>query len=322
MYNKTEYESFVRNNTSLTNCQKREFLNTKQNIFYLNAESNKQIITYIDNAQSDLYGSVRIYILFNHFLKLDFVNKLLDDIKLHRYSDSEIYSKVMEHPKEFQKGITSNRQVFCSQYTYTFEKLALVLYHKYLNPSSKPNLTYLDVGCGNGSKTKLFADKLNLSKKNIWGTDIEEWGPYKSQSKSSLPIQFKLLKDNKLDFKDNEFDLLSIFLALHHIPPDQINSLLEEFKRVLKPNGILVIIEHNILDDFDHLIVDIEHGFNSHIYDKKPDDTYAHYFNYMELDFILTKHNFHWTYGYQMTSNVGFGVRYDNPFYGLYINKK
>jgi len=318
MYNKDLYNEFVKNNKYLTNCQKKEFLSTKRNKFYINNKSDKQIITYIDSAQADLYGSIRIYVLFNHFLKLDFVNKLLADAKTHRYTDTQIYTSIIEHPEAYQKHYSDPNQ--CSQYTYTFEKLALVLYNKYLNPADKSNITYLDVSCGSGSKTKLFADKLGLSKHNVWGTDIEAWGPYKSKAVRS--VQFKLLQNNKLDWGDNQFDLLSIFFAIHHLTPDQTHYLLKEFKRVLKPNGILIIIEHNILDDYDHLIVDIEHSINAYIYDKKPDDTYANYFNYMELDFVLGQHNFHWAYGYQMTNNVGFGVRYDNPYYGLYLNNK
>jgi ubiquinone/menaquinone biosynthesis C-methylase UbiE len=245
----------------------------------------------------------------------------LSKAKEEKYSDSKIYELVISHPEAIQKHNKYQKQGLCSQYTYTFEKLALVLLNKYLNIENKSNIKYLDVACGNGSKTKLFSDKLGLVGKNVYGTDIDEWGPYKSE-KSKLPIQFKLLENNKLDFADNEFDILSIFLALHHIPIDQLPGILNEFKRVLKPEGILIIIEHNILNDFDHLIVDIEHSLNSYIYDKKPDDTFTNYFNYMELDFVLNNYGFYWTYGYQMTANVGFEVRYDNPFYALYKNNK
>lgn len=319
MYNQKLYIDFVKNNQYLTNCQKSEFINTKRQKFYIDNKSDKQIVAYISHSHDDLLESVRVYVLFNHFLKLDFVNKLLSKIKEKKYSDTKIYEYIMSHPEALQKH---KKQGQCSQYTYTFEKLSLILWNKYLNSENKSNIKYLDVACGNGSKTKLFSDKLGLLHKNVYGSDIEEWGPYKSESKSKMPIQFKLLENNKLDFPDNEFDILSIFLALHHIPIDQLPKILNEFKRVLKPNGILIIIEHNILNDFDHLIVDIEHSLNSYIYDKKPDDTFTNYFNYMELDFVLNNYGFYWTYGYQMTSNVGFEVRYDNPFYALYINNK
>ncbi len=320
MYNKKEYNEFVQNNSNLTKCQKKEFINTKLNTFYIDNKSNKQIITYINQSTktNDYRRLIRLYILFNHFLKYDFVDRLINGIKIKRYSDDKIYAHVTKHPEEYQKKNILDRNIHCSQYTYTFEELALVLYDKYFKGKI---IKYLDVSCGDGHKTKLFGTKLNLSEKNIWGTDIEEWGPYKA-NKQEMPINFKLLKNNKLDFADNEFDILSIFFALHHIPLDSVHKLLAEFSRVLKPTGILIIIEHNILNDFDHLIVDIEHSMNSYIWDKKPDDTHANYFNYVELDFIMGQHNFSYAYGNPMTSNVGFDVRYDNPYYGLYLNKK
>jgi SAM-dependent methyltransferase len=322
-YNKSEYISFIKNNKYLTTCQKTEFLNIKKNIFYVDQTSNQQIQTYLQNVETshDLYGQVRFMVLLNHFLKYDFASKLMKEIKDSKMSDKEVYEYVVAHPKGLIDKSARRDKIYCSQYTYTFEKLALILYTKYLKSDNKSSLKYLDVSCGNGSKTKLFANKMGLSQSHVWGTDVETWGPYLAD-KSQMPIQFKLLTDSKLDFKDNEFDILSVFLALHHYPPADLEKLLKEFKRVLKPSGILVVIEHNILDDFDHLIVDIEHSMNSYLYDKKPDDTYASYFNYMELDFVLGMHGFYWMYGYQMTSNVGFGVRYDNPFYALYANTK
>lgn len=321
LYNNKLYMEFVKHNKYLTKCQKKEFMNSKKNIFYVNNKSDKQISTYINYADKskNLYGSMRIYILLNHFIKYDFVNSLINKIKEKKYTDTQIYKYIVSHPEIHEKR--GNRLGVCSQYTYTFEKLALIMYSKYLSEENKLNITYLDVACGSGQKTKLFASKLELNDKNVYGTDIEEWGPY-TNTEIKYPIQFKLLKNNKLDFADNEFNILSVFLALHHFPPTDLHALLKEFKRVLKPNGILAIIEHNILDDYDHLIVDIEHSINSYLYDKKPDDTYAYYFNYLELDFILTGHKFNWMYGYQMTSDVGFNVRYDNPFYALYMNIK
>ena len=319
MYDDTEYIEYIKDNQFLTECQKKEFLysKTQLNSFYVNNKSNKQIITYLEEAtkSKDFDKQSRIYVLFGHFLNLDFVNLLLDGIKIKKYTDSQVYSYVLKHLKKQHKKADIMHN--CLPYTYIFENLSLKLYSKFLKKEDK--IKYLDVACGNGKKTKIFANKLELDKENVWGTDIEEWGPYK-KNKENMPINFKLLKNNKLDFKDNEFDIVSIFFSLHHIP--EIHAILGEFSRVLKPNGVLVIIDHNILNDYDHLIVDIEHSLYSHIKEKRPDSSYSYYFNFMELDFICGKHNFEYRMANTLYMNIAFEIRYDNPYYAIYVNKK
>ena len=49
--NDEKYVLFVKNNKYLTDCQKKEFLNTPINVFYADINSDKQIITYIVNSK-------------------------------------------------------------------------------------------------------------------------------------------------------------------------------------------------------------------------------------------------------------------------------
>lgn len=319
MYNINAYNNYIKSNSNITPCEKKEFLNTKRNIFYVNSQTNKQIITYIDKSKNDINKFTRLHMLFNHFLESNFVEQLLHGIKIKRYSDTHIYEYIMKHPEKHAKH--KNKDIPCSLYTYTFEKLAHVIYSKYLDKTDHENIKYLDISCGDCHKTVLLGNKLNLLKKNMYGTDIPSWGPY-GKDKKNLPINFKLIENNKLDFMDDEFDILTIVFSLHHYKMDDMHLLLDEFKRVLKSTGILIIIEHHVMNDFDHLIIDISHGMNSYLYDKKKDDTYSNYFNWLEFDFILSEHGFVWNDGSSMTGSVGFNVRYDNPYYAIYEIEK
>jgi SAM-dependent methyltransferase len=310
-----KYIEYVQKNKLLTDCQKKEFINTKTNIFYVNMMSDKQIITYIDNTiGSEFPKLTRLYVLFHHFLKFDFVDKLINGIKIKRYSDTQIYEYIIKHKEEHQKTKV-DAKIYCSPYVYAFELIALQL------KDNKNTIKYLDVGCGNGFKAQLFGSKLGLHKQNVYGTDIEQWGPYK-ENKSKMPINFKLIQNNILDFADDEFDVVTSIFTLHHIEPDSLAKILDECARVLKKTGVLIIIEHHILNDYDHLIVDIEHSLNSHIYDGKADDSYAQYYNWLQMDYILGNHCFKWICGNSLTDTVGFDVRFDNPYYAIYkINK-
>ena len=135
-----QYIDFIKNNKYLTLCQKKEFLNPEKNIFYVNNKSNNQIITYINqtNKSKKLSKTIRLYLLFNHFLKHDFVNELIDKIKNENYSDIQAYKYVISHPEAHEKKKTTSSYAPCSQYTYTFEKISLVLYNKFLNSEKNP----------------------------------------------------------------------------------------------------------------------------------------------------------------------------------------
>lgn len=47
----------------------------------------------------------------------------------------------------------------------------------------------------------------------------------------------------KMEFDDNKFDSILISLVLHEISSDLAYEILSEAKRVLKPNGKLLVIE-------------------------------------------------------------------------------
>lgn len=313
MFFDEKYIEYIKNNKYLTSCQKKEFTNTKVNEFYVDMQSDNQIVTYIDHTRgANLPKLSRLYVLFNHFLKPDFADKLINGIKIKRYTDRQVYDYIVKHKEKHQKTKVDNK-VHCSPYVYAFELIGQDL-------GDVRNSKYLDVGCGNGFKAQLFGNKMGLSARNVWGTDIGQWGPYK-EDKTKMPINFKLINDNILDFGNNEFDIITVIFTLHHIEPSSMNKILDECGRVLKRSGKLIIIEHHILNDYDHLIVDIEHSMNSHLYDGKADDSYAQYYNWLQMDYIIESHNFKKIKSVPLTETVGFDVRFDNPYYAIYVNK-
>lgn len=104
----------------------------------------------------------------------------------------------------------------------------------------KGNEKILEVGCGNGQVL------VNIYKGGhrgeLTGTDISK-GMYKetvAQCKQDhLPIKFKEVSADKLPFKDESFDVILAFFMIYHMP--DINIALQEWKRVLKPNGKLLV---------------------------------------------------------------------------------
>ncbi len=103
--------------------------------------------------------------------------------------------------------------------------------------------TALEIGCGNGNGTKLI--KKYFSPKNIIGVDLDEKmiGIAQKRNKNAT-ISYKVMDASRLDFPDKQFDVIFDFGIIHHIP--NWKDCLKEIKRVLKPDGELILEDLSI----------------------------------------------------------------------------
>jgi ubiquinone/menaquinone biosynthesis C-methylase UbiE len=101
----------------------------------------------------------------------------------------------------------------------------------------------LEIGCGNGNGTRII-DKLFKPKK-IVAIDLDkrmiEIAKRKKKNKNTI---YEIMDTTKLNFPDNHFDAIFVFNVIHHIP--NWKDSLNEIKRVLKPNGELLLEELSI----------------------------------------------------------------------------
>lgn len=84
---------------------------------------------------------------------------------------------------------------------------------------------------------------------------------------SSLIIQSPLLRYTQgtgslLPYRDNQFDIVSSLMVLHHV--DDRKTTIKELYRIIKPNGWLVIQEHDALEGYPNLL-DVVHGMYMYV---------------------------------------------------------
>lgn len=108
----------------------------------------------------------------------------------------------------------------------------------------------LDVGCGSG-KFLLVAPKNH----KVTGTEIINQEIKKCREKGLNVIQANL--DKKLPFEDNFFDGILMSHVIEHL--EKPYQTLKELKRILKPNGRLVILTPNFATDYKNFYNDPTH---------------------------------------------------------------
>lgn len=282
---------------------------------YPSTNSNVQIKFLINEILKNKNITYLNYflILLTNFIPFNNTFNLFEIIKNKDIKDTEVLSLVEKCRAKHLNTIYSIGQK-CDKQTFGIEYLKKKI--KKINIRfNNPN--YLDIGCGNGKKTILFSKIFNI--KNVYGTDINNWGPYKKNK--DFPFNFKFILNDKLDYDDNSFDIITCFLTLHHIK--NLDKIIIEIRRILKRDGIFILIEHDALNYYDKLLIEIQHTFFAFLYDKNKNyiksPYYSNYLNNMEFQYIFTdKFNFKLIDSGVYYQTIDMQKRYDSQFYQIY----
>jgi SAM-dependent methyltransferase len=132
----------------------------------------------------------------------------------------------------------------------------------------------LEIGCGYGRLTPTFAE---FSAEHI-AVDINPTALDKA-CQAYPDYDFRAGSATELPFLDAQFDLVTTWTVLQHIPPDRIEVACNELRRVLAPGGTLLLCEetrsagqpvgrrphtwHRHPDDYQRLLAPLEQTYSS-----------------------------------------------------------
>ncbi|WP_341954414.1 methyltransferase domain-containing protein [Salinibacterium sp. TMP30] len=107
----------------------------------------------------------------------------------------------------------------------------------YLEPHLQAGLSLLDIGCGPGTITAEFAERLSPGK--VVGLDAAPAAIEKASAFAAVNLSFIVGDAYALPFGDNSFDLVHAHQTLQHLA-DPVAAL-REMKRVAKPGGLIAV---------------------------------------------------------------------------------
>lgn len=114
----------------------------------------------------------------------------------------------------------------------------------------------LDIGCSDGNITDAMASLFRLSRDQVYGMDIVV-----PQNLPQRKFQFLMTYPDvspHIPLETGSIDLITCIMSLHHIP--DVEGMITEIKRVLSPDGLVVIREHDAGDTKYHPVLNVVHG--------------------------------------------------------------
>lgn len=102
------------------------------------------------------------------------------------------------------------------------------------------NVRLLDVGCGVGRLHAHLKGRFG----EVHGCDVSQ----ESIARAALEnptVSYCANERPRLPYPDDAFDLVTTSCVLHHVPPADWLTFARELRRVTRPGGVAVVIEHN-----------------------------------------------------------------------------
>lgn len=106
----------------------------------------------------------------------------------------------------------------------------------------------LDVGCGIG----LMHDLLNPMFGVVTGVDVSAESVAEASARHPLNV-YRAYDGKRLPYDDCAIDMALTVCVIHHVPVAQWPAFVAEMRRVVRPGGIVCIIEHNPLNPLTQL---------------------------------------------------------------------
>jgi len=168
---------------------------------------------------------------------------------------------VREYPEggnffETMSSVRTGRRIYYNVFSYVYD--AFVNLHarrdagdtrnflvEMANPEGTPNPTILDICCGTGAVIVAFANRYPESV--TIGYDFSRGMLRKARNKQTSRKIILIEGDAAtLPFADESFDIVTCSHALYELKRPTRQTALQEMKRIIRSNGVVLLMEHEV----------------------------------------------------------------------------
>lgn len=109
--------------------------------------------------------------------------------------------------------------------------------------ASRNDLRVLDFGAGTGTSVPWFAKYFPAAR--VTCLDVSRKSLEVGRARFPGGAEFVHFDGGAVPYPDASFDVVFVACVLHHIPHAEHRRILADLRRVLRPNGVLLVFEHN-----------------------------------------------------------------------------
>lgn len=192
---------------------------------------------------------------------------LLADVLKTNDTEEEIYAQMLKRMSEIQPGFVDNVKLSLKSLNDIQHDLTEQVADLTKHISDKPINGIMEIGYP-ARFIKPLRARLNIQ------------GPayvvnYDPQSLADLAQcgfprpydMFDMIKGNGREYKpldpqkfpDNSVDMVTCFIGLHHVPANELDDFLASIRRVLRPGGKFMLVDHDAHDPTSHLMAELAH---------------------------------------------------------------
>src|SRR5579863_537249 len=221
------------------------YLETKMKYKLIN--KNVQITHFGGNNNDDNSFSVcwkyfreNLKLLLNKFFRdKTIAGKAIKIIKRYQKNDKVVYEKLTILYNNLNKKETEDEK---NAYRKIVANTKLNQIKPFLEAYKNKNYKkILDIGCEDCFQIKSIGEYLNIHE--YYCLNIEDWNESGYGLKRET-CNLTIYDGFNIPYQNDEFDVILLFQTLHHIQHN-INTYMNDVRRILKKGGLLIIREHD-----------------------------------------------------------------------------